>query len=198
MGAEVPGNSRRIALTREYAAPQREAASCRFALRQRQRGVDADAAEVVGASTRRSKTSTRCSRRRRSGWWSWWRRPHTRRSWKNPSLAIDPTSSQKSEQLPTYNAYSIDGDVTAPLVYVNYGTPDDYEELERMGISVQGRDCDRALRRIVARHQAQGCGGAWSGGLPDLFRSARRRLFRRRRFSERPDASARSARSGAA
>ncbi len=55
-----------------------------------------------------------------------------------PSLAIDPTSSQKSEQLPTYNAYSIDGDVTAPIVYVNYGTPADYEELERMGVSVHG------------------------------------------------------------
>src|SRR4029078_12972906 len=38
-----------------------------------------------------------------------------------PAVAEDPTSSQKTEQLPTYNAYSIDGDVTAPLVYVNYG-----------------------------------------------------------------------------
>ncbi len=46
-----------------------------------------------------------------------------------PMLAIDPTSSQKSEQLPTYNAYSIDGDVTAPLVFVNYGLPDKQEEI---------------------------------------------------------------------
>ena len=37
-----------------------------------------------------------------------------------PTVAVDPTSGQKSEQLPTYNAYSADGDVTAPLVYVNY------------------------------------------------------------------------------
>jgi len=37
-----------------------------------------------------------------------------------PALAGDPTSNQVSEQLPTYNAYSIDGDVTAPLVYVNF------------------------------------------------------------------------------
>ena len=43
-----------------------------------------------------------------------------------PSLTVDPTSSQQNEQLPTYNAYSIDGDVTAPLVYVNYGLPEDY------------------------------------------------------------------------
>src|SRR5271156_6408163 len=38
-----------------------------------------------------------------------------------PAIAVDPTSKQKDEQLPTYNAYSPDGDVTAPLVYVNYG-----------------------------------------------------------------------------
>lgn len=51
-----------------------------------------------------------------------------------PGLPEDPTSNQKDEQLPTYNAYSVDGDVTASLVYVNYGIPDDYEKLERMGI----------------------------------------------------------------
>ncbi|MGI4828147.1 MAG: hypothetical protein ACRYFU_08155, partial [Janthinobacterium lividum] len=51
-----------------------------------------------------------------------------------PVLSIDPTSDQKKEQLPTYNAYSHDGDVTAPLVYVNFGAPSDYEELERMGV----------------------------------------------------------------
>src|SRR5262249_30005303 len=44
-----------------------------------------------------------------------------------PPVPQDPTSSQQSEQLPTYNAYSINGDVTAPLVYVNYGLPKDYE-----------------------------------------------------------------------
>src|SRR5271169_5815390 len=47
-----------------------------------------------------------------------------------PALAVDPTSNQKAEQLPTYNAYSIDGDVTAPLVFVNYGLPEDYEKLD--------------------------------------------------------------------
>jgi N-acetylated-alpha-linked acidic dipeptidase len=40
-----------------------------------------------------------------------------------PSVPEDPTSNQKAEQLPTYNAYSTDGDVTGPLVYVNYGRP---------------------------------------------------------------------------
>ncbi len=55
-----------------------------------------------------------------------------------PAIAIDPTSNQKSEQLPTYNAYSVDGDVTAPLVFVNYGLPEDYDKLERLGVSVKG------------------------------------------------------------
>ena len=82
-----------------------------------------------------------------------------------PPLAIDPTSSQQDEQLPTYNAYSIDGDVTAPLVYVNYGIPDDYERLERMGISVKG--CIAIARygaswrgikpKVAAEHGAVGC-----------------------------------------
>jgi N-acetylated-alpha-linked acidic dipeptidase len=58
-----------------------------------------------------------------------------------PAVPVDPTSGQKAEQLPTYVAYSIDGDVTAPLVYVNYGRPVDYEQLDRLGVS-------------VARHQA--------------------------------------------
>ena len=49
-----------------------------------------------------------------------------------PTVATDPTSNQHAEQLPTYNAYSADGDVTGPLVYVNYGVPADYEQLERL------------------------------------------------------------------
>ncbi len=73
-----------------------------------------------------------------------------------PTLAIDPTSGQKSEQLPTYNAYSRDGDVTAPLVYVNYGAPADYEQLEAMGVSVKG-----AI--VIARY-----GQTWRGIKPKL------------------------------
>jgi len=54
------------------------------------------------------------------------------------ALPDDPTSNQQSEQLPSYNAYSVDGDVTGPLVFVNYGVPADYEELEQRGVSVKG------------------------------------------------------------
>jgi N-acetylated-alpha-linked acidic dipeptidase len=82
-----------------------------------------------------------------------------------PALAIDPTSNQKSEQLPTYNAYSIDGDVTAPLVFVNYGLPEDYEKLDRLGISVKGAiviakylHSWRGIKpKVAAEHGAIGC-----------------------------------------
>ncbi len=73
-----------------------------------------------------------------------------------PTVAIDPTSHQHAEQLPTYNAYSVDGDVIAPLVYVNYGIPADYEQLERRGVSVKG-----AI--VIARY-----GGSWRGIKPKV------------------------------
>jgi N-acetylated-alpha-linked acidic dipeptidase len=82
-----------------------------------------------------------------------------------PALSIDPTSNQTAEQLPTYNAYSADGDVTAPLVYVNYGNREDYEELDRMGISVKGAIVItrygsgwRGIKpKVAAEHGAIGC-----------------------------------------
>ena len=73
-----------------------------------------------------------------------------------PPVAGDPSSAQQSERLPPYNVYSIDGDVTGPLVYVNYGVPADYEELERRGISVKG-----AI--VIARY-----GGGWRGTKPKV------------------------------
>jgi N-acetylated-alpha-linked acidic dipeptidase len=82
-----------------------------------------------------------------------------------PAVPGDPTSSQLAEQLPTYNAYSIDGDVTAPLVYVNFGVPADYERLERMGVSVKGAiviaryfGSWRGIKpKVAAEHGALGC-----------------------------------------
>ncbi len=82
-----------------------------------------------------------------------------------PPLKIDPTSDQTSEQLPTYNAYSRDGDVTGPLVYVNYGRPEDYQVLARMGVSVKGAIVIarygmswRGIKpKVAAEHGAIGC-----------------------------------------
>ena len=73
-----------------------------------------------------------------------------------PTVSADPTSGQHDEQLPTYNAYSIDGDVTGPLVYVNYGIPEDYDLLDRLGVSVKG-----AI--VIARY-----GGSWRGIKPKV------------------------------
>jgi N-acetylated-alpha-linked acidic dipeptidase len=72
------------------------------------------------------------------------------------ALPGDPTSNQQSEQLPSYNAYSVDGDVTGPLVFVNYGIPADYEELEQRGVSVKG-----AI--VIAKY-----GGSWRGIKPKV------------------------------
>lgn len=73
-----------------------------------------------------------------------------------PTLREDRTSAVTEGRLPPYNAYSADGDVTGELVYVNYGVPDDYEELARRGISVEGKI-------VIARY-----GGSWRGIKPKV------------------------------
>lgn len=72
-----------------------------------------------------------------------------------PAIREDSTS-RAPGGLPTYNAYSPDGDVTGKLVYVNYGMPTDYETLEREGVSVKGKI-------VIARY-----GGGWRGIKPKL------------------------------
>jgi N-acetylated-alpha-linked acidic dipeptidase len=74
---------------------------------------------------------------------------------KEPVISEDPDSGD-ANQLPTYNAYSIDGDVTGQLVYVNYGVPADYEELASLGIDVKGKI-------VIARY-----GGSWRGIKPKV------------------------------
>ena len=73
-----------------------------------------------------------------------------------PPLTGDATSGQSNEQLPVYNAYSIDGEATGDLVYVNYGIPADYEQLERNGVDVMGKI-------VIARY-----GGSWRGIKPKV------------------------------
>ncbi|HMK38715.1 MAG TPA: M28 family peptidase, partial [Bacteroidota bacterium] len=73
-----------------------------------------------------------------------------------PPVPGDTTSGQSAEQLPPYNCYSSDGDVSAELVYVNYGVPKDYEELDRRGIDVKGKI-------VIARY-----GGSWRGIKPKV------------------------------
>ena len=73
-----------------------------------------------------------------------------------PVVTEDPTSANTAAALPPYVAYQGDGDVTAPVVYVNYGMPDDYAALEQRGISVKGKI-------VLARY-----GGGWRGLKPKL------------------------------
>ena len=77
---------------------------------------------------------------------------------KEPAFDEDATSGITKDLLPGFNAFSADGDVTAELVYVNYGIPADYEELERLGIKVEGKI-------ILARY-----GGSWRGIKPKVAR----------------------------
>ena len=83
---------------------------------------------------------------------------------KEPGLKEDATSEQ-ADQLPTYNAWSADGDVTGDLVFVNYGLPADYEKLANLGIDVKGKiviaKYGRSWRgikpKVAQEHGALGC-----------------------------------------
>ena len=74
---------------------------------------------------------------------------------KEPPVPEDPDSTDEG-QLPTFNAYSADGDVTGELVYVNYGLPSDYEQLAKLGVDVKGKI-------VIARY-----GESWRGIKPKV------------------------------
>lgn len=73
-----------------------------------------------------------------------------------PPLKEDGTSGQTKEQLPIYNCWSADGDVTGELVFVNYGLPEDYETLRQLGIDVKGKI-------VIAKY-----GHSWRGIKPKV------------------------------
>ena len=73
-----------------------------------------------------------------------------------PPVKGDESTFIKKRSLPPYNAFSADGNVTAELVFVNYGIPADYVELERMGIDVKGKI-------VLAKY-----GGSWRGIKPKV------------------------------
>ena len=100
-----------------------------------------------------------------------------------PPIAGDATST-RTDGLPPYNAYGADGDVTGDLVYVNYGMDDDYKELARRGVDVKGKIAIVALRRRMARPQAEARLRARRDRLPDLFGSEGRWLRDGRHVSQ--------------
>ncbi|MEO8812127.1 MAG: M28 family peptidase, partial [Caulobacteraceae bacterium] len=73
-----------------------------------------------------------------------------------PPIPGDASSTRTAGALPAYVAYGGDGDVTAPLVYVNYGMPADYRELQRLGVDVKGKI-------VIVRY-----GAGWRGLKPKL------------------------------
>lgn len=82
-----------------------------------------------------------------------------------PTVPGDDTSANSASALPPYVAYQGDGDVTADLVYVNFGMPDDYKALAQRGIDVRGKIVIarygvgwRGLKPLLAQwHGAAGC-----------------------------------------
>jgi N-acetylated-alpha-linked acidic dipeptidase len=77
-------------------------------------------------------------------------------SLREDTLAEDPSTAVRETLLQPYNAFSIDGEVEAELVFVNYGMPEDYEILERYGIDVTGKIA-------IAKY-----GRSWRGIKPKL------------------------------
>ncbi|MCP5410670.1 MAG: M28 family peptidase [Alphaproteobacteria bacterium] len=73
-----------------------------------------------------------------------------------PPIPGDTSATAKDYALPAYVAYQGDGDVTAPLIYVNYGMPDDYKRLAEMGVDVKGKI-------VIVRY-----GKGWRGLKPKL------------------------------
>lgn len=72
-----------------------------------------------------------------------------------PQIPEDRDSGD-ANQVPTYNSYAATADVTAPLVYVNYGIPEDYDVLKKAGIDVKGKI-------VIARY-----GRSWRGTKPKV------------------------------
>lgn len=55
-----------------------------------------------------------------------------------PVLDEDSTSGLE-DRIPTFHGYSANGNVTAPFVYVNYGTYQDYDDLVKANVSLEGK-----------------------------------------------------------
>lgn len=74
---------------------------------------------------------------------------------REPVIAEDRDSGDRN-QVPTYNSYAATADVTAPLLYVNYGVPEDYQKLKKLGIDPKGKI-------VIARY-----GKSWRGTKPKV------------------------------
>ncbi|MHA6802336.1 M28 family peptidase [Salinifilum ghardaiensis] len=88
-----------------------------------------------------------------------------------------PWHENYADVVPGYNAYSPAGDVTSDVVYVNYGLPEDYAELERLGVDVEGKivlarygESFRGVKSKVAEEQGAAGVILYSDPADDGFR----------------------------
>lgn len=84
-----------------------------------------------------------------------------------PSPEVDPEAGLQAgdpKVIPAFNAYSPSCDLTAPVVYANYGLPEDYRRLKEFGVDVTGKivmvrygKCFRGVKAYAAQeHHAAG------------------------------------------
>ena len=102
----------------------------------------------------------------------------------SPEHVSDDPYQDDPRILPAYNEFSPSGDVTADVVYANYGRLEDFKKLQEMGVDVKGKivivrygENFRGVKSFVAEQ-------VWSGGRHHLLRSMGRRLFQRRQVSQ--------------
>ena len=130
--------------------------------RQDQRRMGAGEVPGVRAGTRISRNSRSSIRRRSAKPLELLGKKTFKATLQEKPIPGDTSAAAKDKPLPAYLEYQGDGDVTAPLVYVNYGMQDDYKALERMGVSVKGKI-------VIARY-----GAGWRGLKPRLAAGPRR------------------------
>jgi N-acetylated-alpha-linked acidic dipeptidase len=78
-------------------------------------------------------------------------------------IEVDKDTFNKNAVM-AFNAYAPSADVTAPVIYLNYGTQEDYRALEAMGLSVEGKiaiarygRCYRGIKtKLAEEHKAVG------------------------------------------
>ena len=139
-----------------YATGWRQAASRRFARIEGGRRVcGADCHRVRGLDTHIENYEALIPYPQRARW-RWPRPVQFRAELAEPAIPGRSRYTSTRGQLPTFNAYPASGDVTAPLVYVNYGQPEDYEYLKKQGVDVKGKI-------VIARY-----GRSWRGTKPKV------------------------------
>ncbi len=57
----------------------------------------------------------------------------------SPERVTDDLFQKDPRILPAFNEYSANGDVTADVVYANYGRAEDFQKLKDLGVDLKGK-----------------------------------------------------------